>query len=138
MTQYIKQETVFYQQMKHWEESWKYDALRNIFDKLKRLFHLVMKHCVECSILLFKQNDFRKRNEGCKNEQFFIWFPNTHISFVFSLWIINEFGKFILKNHSSTKSSLTPFFLFKIKVRDTFPSRCSVEQNKFAVLPYNL
>ena len=35
-------------------------------------------------------------DQGCKNEQFFIWFPNTHwtlISSVFSLWIINEFEK---------------------------------------------
>ena len=36
------------------------------------LFHLVMKHCVECLILSLKQNDFRRRNQGCKNEQFFI------------------------------------------------------------------
>ena len=30
------------------------------------------------------------------NDQFFIWFPNTHLtisSFVFSLWIINEIEK---------------------------------------------
>ena len=26
------------------------------------VFHLVMKHCVECSILLLKQNDFSRRN----------------------------------------------------------------------------
>ena len=49
---------------------------------------------VECLILLLKQNDFRRRNYGCKNEQVFIWFPNTNntlISFAFSLWIINKF-----------------------------------------------
>ena len=80
----------------------------------------------------------REIKDAKLNEQFFIWFPNTHGSFVFSLWIINEFEKFILKNYWSTKSSLTPFFLFKIKVRDTYASRCSVEQNKFAVLLYNL
>ena len=60
------------------------------------MFHLVMKHCVECLILRLEQNDFRRRNQGCKNEQFFIWFPNTHwtlISSVFSLWIINQFEK---------------------------------------------
>ena len=28
------------------------------------MFHLVMKHCVECLILLLKQNDFTKRNLG--------------------------------------------------------------------------
>ena len=26
------------------------------------VFHLVIKHCVECLILLLKQNDFRRRN----------------------------------------------------------------------------
>ena len=26
------------------------------------VFHLVMKHCVECLIILLKQNDFRRRN----------------------------------------------------------------------------
>ena len=35
------------------------------------VFHLVMKRCVECSILLLKQNDFTRRNQGYKNEQFF-------------------------------------------------------------------
>ena len=30
------------------------------------VFHLVMKHCVECSILLFKQNYFKRRNLGYK------------------------------------------------------------------------
>ena len=57
-----------------------------------------MKQCVECLILLLKQNDFIRRNWGCKNEQFFRWFPNTHqtlISFAFSLWIINEFEKLL-------------------------------------------
>ena len=38
---------------------------------------LVMKHCVQCFILLFNQNDFKRRNKWSKNEQFFIWFPNT-------------------------------------------------------------
>ena len=26
------------------------------------VFHLVMKQCVECLILLLKENDFRRRN----------------------------------------------------------------------------
>ena len=26
------------------------------------VFHLVVKHCVECLTLLLKQNDFRRRN----------------------------------------------------------------------------
>ena len=33
---------------------------------------LVMKHCVEYLMLLLKQNDFRRRNQGCKNDKFFI------------------------------------------------------------------
>ena len=41
------------------------------------VFHLVIKHCAQCFILLLNQNDFRRRNKWCKNEQFFIWFPNT-------------------------------------------------------------
>ena len=70
----------FHHQMKHWEESWKRlsDAQWRIFDELQdhlfhlvfkqmyqafdTVFHLVMKHCVECLILLLKQNDFRRRN----------------------------------------------------------------------------
>ena len=28
-------DTVFHHQMKHWEESWKYDAQRSIFDELR-------------------------------------------------------------------------------------------------------
>ena len=36
------------------------------------VFHVVMKHSVECLILLLKQNVFSRRNQGCKNEQFFI------------------------------------------------------------------
>ena len=37
-----------------------------------KVFHLVLKHCVEYLILLLKQNDFRRRNWGCKNELFSI------------------------------------------------------------------
>ena len=54
-------DAVFHHQMKHWEESWKYDAQRSIFDELQGVSS-VMKHCVECLILLLKQNDFRRRN----------------------------------------------------------------------------
>ena len=28
-------DAVFHHQMKHWEESWKYDAQRSIFDELR-------------------------------------------------------------------------------------------------------
>ena len=34
------------------------------------VFHLMMKHCVECLMLLLKQNDFGKRNQGCKMSSF--------------------------------------------------------------------
>ena len=56
-------DAVFYHQMKHREESWKYDAQqRSMFLTNFEVFHLVMKHCVECLILLLKQNDFRRTN----------------------------------------------------------------------------
>ena len=32
-----------------------------VFSTNFKVFHLVMKHCVECLILLLKQNDFRRR-----------------------------------------------------------------------------
>ena len=74
-----------------------YLVIKQMYQAFDTVFHLVMKHCVECLILLLKQNDFTRRNWGCKNEQFFIWFLNTHltlISLVFSLWIIiNELEK---------------------------------------------
>ena len=35
---------------------------RGVFLKNFKEFHLVMKHCVECLILVLKQNDFRERN----------------------------------------------------------------------------
>ena len=49
------------------------------------VFHLVMKHCIELLILLLKQNYFRRRNYGCKNEQFFKDSLKINISFVLSL-----------------------------------------------------
>ena len=62
-------DTGFHHRMKHWEESWKYDEQRSTFDELR----------VEYLILLLKQNDFRRRNYGCKDELFFIWFPTLII-----------------------------------------------------------
>ena len=41
-------------------------------------FWRTSRYCVECLIFLLKQNHFWRRNQGCKNEQFFIWYPNTH------------------------------------------------------------
>ena len=47
--------------------------------------------------------------KDAKLSSFFLWFPNTHltlISFVFSLWIINEFEKTSeIKNRHSHKSA---------------------------------
>ena len=86
-----------------------YLAIKQMYQAFDTVFHLVMKHCVECLILLLKQNDFTRRNWGCKNEQFFIWFLNTHltlISLVFSLWIIiNELEKL---NSQVVKNALKP------------------------------
>ena len=82
-------DTVFHHQMKHLEVRQKYSAARHIFNSLLgvssgdetlhlmfdilhetwrrelrnfEVFHLMMKHCVKCLILLLKQNDFRGRN----------------------------------------------------------------------------
>ena len=43
-----------------------------VFLKNFEEFHLVMKQCVECLISFLKQNDFRGRNQRCKNEPVFI------------------------------------------------------------------
>ena len=45
----------------HREESWKYDAQRSMFQNFE-VFHLVMKHCVECLIFFLKQTDFMRGN----------------------------------------------------------------------------
>ena len=55
-------EVVFQHQMKHWEESWKYDVQQSVSDELWGVLHLVVKYCVEYLILLLKQNDFTWRN----------------------------------------------------------------------------
>ena len=42
--------------MKHWEESWKCTTCSGVFlMNFEVLFHLLMKHCVKCLILLLKQ-----------------------------------------------------------------------------------
>ena len=48
-------DTVFYHQMKHWEESWKCDVQQVFLTNFE-------EHCVECLILPFKQSDFIRRN----------------------------------------------------------------------------
>ena len=61
---------VFHHQLKHWEESWKYDAQWSIFDKLQGVSSGDETHLSH--VCLIKQKDFRWRNWGCKNEQFFL------------------------------------------------------------------
>ena len=49
--------------MKHWEESWKYDAQRSIFDELRGVTSgdKTLSQMLDVKIRL-KQNDFRRRN----------------------------------------------------------------------------
>ena len=65
--------------MNHWEESWKYDAQRSIFDKprgvssgeetLRRMLDITSQT---------KEVYAEKLKMQKINEQFFIRFPNTH------------------------------------------------------------
>ena len=54
-------DAAFHHLMKHREESWKYGR-SGVFLTIFKMFNLVMKHCIECLILLLKQNDFSRRN----------------------------------------------------------------------------
>ena len=67
--------------LKDWEESWKYDAQvqRSIFDELRGVSSGDETLCRNAWFYFSNtENDFTRRDQGCKNEQFFIWFPNTH------------------------------------------------------------
>ena len=79
-------------------------------------FEVFHHKCVECLRLLLKQNDFRRKVKDAKMSSFFIWFPNTHltlISFVFSLWIINEFEKKTSnKSHQRTLNKISTWWFF--------------------------
>ena len=60
------------------------------------VFHLVMKHCVECLILIIKKKSDFEEKLRLKNEQFSFDFQTLikHlISFVLSLSIINKSEK---------------------------------------------
>ena len=60
------------------------------------VFHLVMKHCVECLILIIKKKSDFEEKLWLKNEQFSFDFQTLikHlISFVLSLSIINKSEK---------------------------------------------
>ena len=61
---------MFHHQLKHREESLKYDAQQSLFLTKFEVFHLVMKHCVECLILLIKQNYLEGEVKGAKLSSF--------------------------------------------------------------------
>ena len=67
-------EAVSRHQMKHREESWKLRRAGEYFWRTSLCWMLDITS---------QPNDFRGRNYGCKNEQFFSWFPNTHKTLTF-------------------------------------------------------
>ena len=90
-------DAVCHHQIKHREESWKYDGQRGIFDELRGVSS-GDETASNAWYFLSNKMILEGKIKDIKNEQFFIWFPNTHetlISFAFSLWIINEFEKFV-------------------------------------------
>ena len=58
-------DAVCHHQMKHREESWKYDGQRGIFDELRGVSSGDETASNAWSFFI-KQNDFRRRNQGCK------------------------------------------------------------------------
>ena len=71
-------DTVFHHQMKHWEESWKYDC-SGVFLTNFEVFPLVIKHCVKCLISHFSNKMILEGEiKDVKMSSFFLWFPNTH------------------------------------------------------------
>ena len=90
---------VFHHQMKHREGSWKYDAQRSISDELRGVSSGDEAMCRMLDITS-QTKWFYKEKLRMQKWAFFRWFPNTHqtlISFVFSLWIINEFEKLLVE-----------------------------------------
>ena len=64
---------VFHHQMKHWEESWKYDAQWSIFDKLQGVSSGDETRLSHMSVFSNKRIlDGEINYWGCKNEQFFL------------------------------------------------------------------
>ena len=59
---YIKDETQCFTTRWNTEMRAENTTRSGVFLTTFKVFHLVMKHCVECLILLSKQNDFRRRN----------------------------------------------------------------------------
>ena len=59
---YQERDAVIHHQMKHQEESRKNTTRSGVFLTNVEVFHLVMKHCVECLTLLLKRKDFGRIN----------------------------------------------------------------------------
>ena len=66
-------DTVFHHQMKHWEESWKYYCSGVLLMNFE-VFPLVRNTWYYFSNKIILEGEVK----DAKNEQFFIWFPNTH------------------------------------------------------------
>ena len=55
-------DALFHHQIKHREESWKYDAQQSIFDEFRGVWSRDETLCLMLDLLLLKRNDFRWRN----------------------------------------------------------------------------
>ena len=62
LCRYIKNETQCFITRWNTEKRVENTTRSGVFLTNFEMFHLVMKHCVSCLILLLKQNDFRRRN----------------------------------------------------------------------------
>ena len=96
-------DTVFHYQTKHGEESYKNVTCSRVFLTKFEVFHLVMKHCVKIWYCFSNKIILEKEKLGiwCKNEQFFIWFPNTKYKFpLYFLYELLMSLRSIIANHS--------------------------------------
>ena len=75
-------DAVFHHQMKHREESWKYDAQRSIFDELwgDELHYFIWWWNTVSNVWYFFSNKiiFEGEIKDANTKQCFIRFPNTH------------------------------------------------------------
>ena len=78
-------DAVFHHQMKHREESWKYDAQRSIFDELRGVSSGDETLCRMFDISSQTKSFLKEKLRMQK------WAVFHLISFEFSLWVINEF-----------------------------------------------
>ena len=121
-------DAVFHHQMKHWEESWKYDA-----PQLDELRGVSSGDETLCQMLDITSQTKRFYQEKLRIQKwaFYIWFPNTHykqtlISFVFFFmnywWVweiqMNNFNE-LTKNCSyvQMKNFNQNNFLFDVRQR---------------------